>query len=333
MTLSSARAQTHGDLEIIVVDDGSTDATAEIAESVTQIDKRVRVVRQQNGGVASARNRGIAEAQGDYIAPLDADDLWQPENVALQMEAMNAGGPDTALSYAWYVSIDEHGKVLGAGPPSMFRSRRQVFFGQIDSNFIGNGSCTVMRRAAVEAVGGYDVTLRAREAQGSEDHALYLALAERWNFAVVPLYLVAYRHHAESMSQDAVRMARSETLVVTDLGRRRSDLSAYRLGRGRASIHEMPLMTALRDREWNKLPGILSRAAREGIWCIFDLIGRRLTTRVAGYGLRRLIRDRNQTKIHRPAVGAFWAIDSGVIETHARNACGRFTAGSASQVT
>ena len=73
MTLASARAQTYADLEIIVVDDGSTDATREIAEAVAQVDKRVRVVHQRNAGVAAARNRGIAEARGDYVILLNND--------------------------------------------------------------------------------------------------------------------------------------------------------------------------------------------------------------------------------------------------------------------
>lgn len=315
MTLASARAQVHSDLEIIVVDDGSTDATAEIAESVAEVDKRVRVIRQRNAGVAAARNRGLAEARGDYVAPLDADDLWHPQNVALQMEAMRVAGPETALSYAWYVSIDEYDRILGFGPSSMLRARRRVLYGQIDGNFIGNGSCTVMRRSAVETVGGYDVSLRERDAQGSEDHALYLALAEHWDFAVVPRYLVAYRRHPESMSQDILRMARSEALVFSELRRHRSDLAGYRFGRGLASAHEVPLMTALRHREWNRLPDVISLAAREGgAWCILDLIGRRLPGRVGGYWLRKLRRDTHRPSVDQRAVGAFWLLDSSQLQ-------------------
>jgi glycosyltransferase involved in cell wall biosynthesis len=331
MTLSSARAQTYADLEIIVIDDGSTDSTAEIAESAALVDKRVRVVRQRNAGVAAARNRGLAEARGDYIAPLDADDLWHPQNVALQMAAMEAAGPETAVSYAWYVAIDEYGGLLGPCPPSLLRARRRVLSKQIDGNFIGNGSCTVMRRSAIEAVGGYDVSLHARDAQGSEDHALYLALAEHWNFAVVPQYLVAYRQHSESMSRDVERMARSETLVMADLGRRRSDVSAYRLGRGRASVHEMPFMAALRDHRWNKLPGVLSRAAQGGAWCIVDLVGRRLATRVADYWLRRLFRDMLSTKVERPAISVFWTIDGTQIENVAGDSFGGYSIRSSSE--
>ena len=97
-TLLSARAQIYTDLEIIIVNDGSTDETADIVESMAKTDKRIRVVYQTNSGLAAARNRGIAEARGDYIAPLDADDLWHPQNIARQIEAIMGGGPRVAVS-------------------------------------------------------------------------------------------------------------------------------------------------------------------------------------------------------------------------------------------
>jgi glycosyltransferase involved in cell wall biosynthesis len=310
MTLASACAQTYSDLEIIVIDDGSTDATPEIAESVAQIDKRVRVVRQRNAGVALARNRGIAEARGDYVAPLDADDLWLPQNVALQMAAINAAGPETALSYAWYVAIDEHDRVLSVSTPTAFRARRGAFLAQIDGNFIGNGSCTLMRRSALRAVGGYDPSFRARGAEGSEDHALYLALAERWNFAVVPRHLIAYRRHAENMSKDLPRMTRSEALVIADLFRRRPDLSRYRFGRGQAAVHQGPLIVALRDREWGRFAHVVACSAQEGgLWCVLDLMGRRLSKQAAGYCLRKLHLGPHRIKSNARTLESFWSTE------------------------
>jgi hypothetical protein len=213
----------------------------------------------------------------------------------------------------------------------MFRAKKGAFVGQIDANFIGNGSCTVMRRSAVEAVGGYDVSLRARDAQGSEDHALYLALAERWNFAVVPQYLVAYRHHADCMSQDTARMARSEMFVITDLSRRRVDLSGYRVGRGLASVYEVPLMTALRGHEWNSVRGLFCHAVQGGAWCIVDLMGRRLSKRLADYWLRRFSEKTHQGKV--TSIEAFWSIDCTkiVTPTGIMNAFGERSASSGSR--
>jgi len=120
-------------------------------------------------------------------------------------------------------------------------------------NFIGNGSSTVMKRSKVESVGGYDSSLRARGGEGFEDHALYLALAERWNFAVVPQYLIAYRRHAAAMSRNSQSMARSGALVLADLRLRRPDLRGYRLGRCQAVRYREILASTVYRREWGKL--------------------------------------------------------------------------------
>src|SRR5206468_1498575 len=77
-TLASALGQTYRHLEVVVVDDGSRDGTRAVVEAWVERDARVRLVSQANGGVAAARNRAIAAANGDLIAPLDADDLWEP---------------------------------------------------------------------------------------------------------------------------------------------------------------------------------------------------------------------------------------------------------------
>jgi glycosyltransferase involved in cell wall biosynthesis len=321
MTLSSARAQTYPNIEIIVIDDGSADATPEIAEAAARVDKRVRVIHQRNAGVAAARNRGIAEALGDYVAPLDADDVWHPRNVALQVEALRAAGPGAALSYAWFVSIDQHGRFLGFGRSNRLSLRREVVLGLMAGNFIGNGSSTVMRRSSVEAVGGYDASLRTRAAEGCEDHALHLALAESWNFAVVPQYLVAYRRHAAAMSRDSARMARSGAIVLAELRRRRPDLRGCRLAGCQAVYYRELLATAVYNHDWNKLPGLISCAAREGgAWCMIDLIGRQLPMRVADHGLNKLRRRSPPKKSSHPSLDVFWPIESSMptalAETH-----------------
>lgn len=326
MTLTSARAQTYPDLEIIVVDDGSTDATPEIAEAAARVDRRVRVVHQQNCGVAAARNRGIAEARGEYVAPLDADDVWHPWNLALQMESLKAAGPETALSYAWFVSIDECGRFLSFGRSNRHRMSREVVFGLVAGNFIGNGSSTVMRRSRVEAVGGYDVSLRAHGAEGCEDHALHLALAQRWNFAVVPQYLIAYRRHATAMSRDSFRMARSGAIVLTELRRRRPDLRGYRLGRCQAVYYREMLAAAVRNRELGKLPGVVSSAGRDGgAWCLLDLIARRIPQRICDHWLYRLRQRAHRTNPGQFSLNAFWQVTSSIsappLETNTEDMC------------
>jgi glycosyltransferase involved in cell wall biosynthesis len=303
-TLASARRQTHKNLEIIVVDDGSTDSTAAIAMEAADVDKRIRVLRQDNFGVAAARNRGIAESRGDYIAPLDADDVWHPQNVALQVAALEEAGPETAVSYAWCIVINEHGGFRAVVPHSKIQNRRRALACLIEGNFVGNASSSVIRRDAILAVGGYDTSLRARNAEGCEDQALYIALAERSDFAVVSRELIAYRSHPYSMSQDTARMKRSHILCVDDLRCRRPDLPGYWFGRGMAQFHENHLTSALRRRDWNDLADVVSRAAQDGRWCLFDLIARRLGPRVVRYLKFRL--NLNSPAVKKPRVEVFW---------------------------
>ena len=89
-TLQSVERQSFGDLEVIVVDDGSRDDTARIAADFAARDTRFRLVRQANAGAAAARNAALALARGEWIAPLDADDLWHPDKLARQVQCLKA---------------------------------------------------------------------------------------------------------------------------------------------------------------------------------------------------------------------------------------------------
>src|ERR1700681_4675250 len=96
-TIDSALHQTYRNIEVIIVDDGSRDRTPAIVDASATRDSRVRVITQTNCGVANARNRAIEAARGEFIAPLDADDLWDPTKIARQVHRMIQGGEDTGL--------------------------------------------------------------------------------------------------------------------------------------------------------------------------------------------------------------------------------------------
>src|SRR6185436_16193158 len=113
-TLHSISRQTYRALEIIVVDDGSTDETAAIAQRHSLDDPRFRVISKPNGGVASARNEGIRVTTGEFVAFIDADDLWHPTKIGKQMEALLSGGPDMALVYSPFRVIDAGGRVVSS---------------------------------------------------------------------------------------------------------------------------------------------------------------------------------------------------------------------------
>lgn len=211
----SASAQTHLDLEIVVVDDGSTDRTSEIACAAAATDPRIRLVRQANTGVAAARNRGIAQSRGRFIAPLDADDLWHPEKIERQLGRF-AERPECALVYCWSIGIDEDDRVMSQRiSPSSFEG--DVFAAIAFQNFIGNASAPLIRRDCLETVGGFDESLRAAGGEGCEDRKLYLDLAERYDFALVPLFLVGYRQIAGSMSWNHTAMLRSHKLIMDEV--------------------------------------------------------------------------------------------------------------------
>src|SRR5260370_27486918 len=174
-TLRSVRSQTHRRLEILVVDDGSVDATAQIVRSHAAEDRRIRLIQQPNAGVAAARTRAIAEATSDYVAPIDADDLWQPDKIEKQLTRLHRDGETVALVYTWSAVIDENSRIVAAvpGPTHTGNVVGEIFGG----NFPGNGSTVLMRKAAVIEAGGDHPRFRAPSAQTGEDLQMYFGSA------------------------------------------------------------------------------------------------------------------------------------------------------------
>lgn len=210
-TLSSAARQTYRNVEIIIVDDGSTDRTAEIAEAFCRSDPRARLIRQANAGVAAARNSGIAQSGGDWIAPLDADDLWHCTRIEKMIAAAFAAAEQPGFVYCWCRHMDEHGRIRGSGPRWPVEGR--AFNRAAYLNIVGNGSGLLASRKALLEIDGYDASLRSRNAQGAEDLLIQIRIARRHPVALVPEHLVGWRQTAGSMSSDFEQMDRSCRLV------------------------------------------------------------------------------------------------------------------------
>jgi glycosyltransferase involved in cell wall biosynthesis len=238
-TLESAAGQTYGNTEIVVVDDGSRDGTRAIVEAWVARDPRVRLIAQANRGVAAARNRAVEAARGELIAPLDADDLWDPTKIERQVRRMLEAGDGTGLVYCWWVSIDVDGALLDCSPRWRFEGPGADILLQV--NYTGNASVPLYRRRDLERVGGYDVTLRERDGEGCEDLDLALKVAERSNVAVVPSWLVGYRRSHGNMSTRTDRMWRSYALALTNARTRREALSSASI---RKSQHQFALYLA-----------------------------------------------------------------------------------------
>lgn len=214
-TLVSAREQTWHNLEIIVVDDASSDETVAIAERHAAVDPRVRTISApRNLGVGGARNLGAASASGNVFCFVDADDLLTPDAVSARMHRMAETGAH--LCYAWSAIIDDDDTILNV-------LNRQTLNGRVFEdlallgNVLGNGSAVQVTREAFHSVGGYSEALFAAGVQGCEDYKFYLDVAREFPFACCEDVLIGYRQSHNNMSSNTAKMLTSFRLVQQEL--------------------------------------------------------------------------------------------------------------------
>lgn len=214
-TLRSVRSQTHRDLEIIVVDDGSTDRTTSVVKAHAAVDSRVTLIAQENAGVAAARNAGWQSARSAFIAFVDADDLWAPSKIERQLDLILSGGPQVGLVYTWWALIDEHNRIRCKvqGRDIAGDVLEQTLMG----NFVGHASSPLIRRQALVEAGGFDSGLRDAGIHGCEDMLIYHRIARKYHFGLIPDHLTGYRVASGRMSSDRPRMLRSFKMVGTEM--------------------------------------------------------------------------------------------------------------------
>jgi glycosyltransferase involved in cell wall biosynthesis len=206
-TLRSVLAQSLRDFEVIVVNDGSTDHGVEVVRTFP--DPRVRLVHQENRGLAGARNTGIRHAAGRYLALIDADDLWHPEKLAEHVRLLDAD-PGIGVAFSQSRLIDNAGTPLGLiqSPATLQFSAAEVFC----RNPIGNGSAPVLRRAVFDDIVFHD-TARGRlcwfdeSFRQSEDIECWtrIAATTRWRFGYIAKPLTDYRITGVGLSADTTR--------------------------------------------------------------------------------------------------------------------------------
>jgi glycosyltransferase involved in cell wall biosynthesis len=211
-TVDSALAQTHSNVEVIVVDDGSTDGTL---DRLARFGHRVIVYSQSNAGVSAARNAGVLRATGAWIAFLDADDVWLPNKLEWQLSAA-----DTPWVYTNRYNIGARGDVPEVQSEITPMHDGDVFEPLLlEGNFITMSS-VMMRRDLYEQMGGFFAGLA-----GAADWDLWLRVAARYPARCCHEPLIRYRFHAAGMSRNDRKMRRERELVVA---------RALALERGRA---------------------------------------------------------------------------------------------------
>lgn len=202
--VASVRAQSYSALEIILVDDGSP--APGLREDAERLD--LIYVRQAASGVSVARNRGAAVAQGDWIAYLDDDDVWDPHRLAVQREVL-VERPDAVVCYSggWY--MDSEGKSFGKGWPGGPAAAKDMLRGAVD---IPRIITMLIRRDECLALGGFNPSFRL-----AEDDELILRLLQVGPFVGVDRELVGYRRHSGNVTNQAIARQRDASRHALDL--------------------------------------------------------------------------------------------------------------------
>ncbi len=202
-TLESVLAQTFTDFEVLIIDDGSSDHIVTWASQI--VDARVKLISQANKGLAGARNTGIGEAQGEYIAFLDADDLWEPTILEKQVPCLD-DNPAIGLVHSWMLLVDEEGRSTGRVMTS--EAEGNVWEKVIEKNVIACPS-VVVRRHCFETVGVFDP-----KSKPLEDWDMWIRIAEHYPFALVRETLSYYRQLPNSMSKNYQAMEKAFHIVI-----------------------------------------------------------------------------------------------------------------------
>ena len=236
--LESVIAQDFGDWRILLVDDGSTDSTAEIAARYgRRLGDRLLVITQPNAGLSAARNAALRAASAEFLAILDADDLWLPCRLTETLKAF-AGRPEVGLSYGLVNRIDENGCVFAvfAGNPGQAEGRiaQAIYMRRVDLPC----PTVTIRRSLAKEVGFFDETMRA-----TEDRDYWLRVALLAEVAFIPKVIASYRSSPNSMSTDMDRMLSAQLRFLSKhtsapgCGRRARRIATARIYKQRGEVY------------------------------------------------------------------------------------------------
>jgi glycosyltransferase involved in cell wall biosynthesis len=175
-TINSVLSQTFSNFEYLIIDDGSTDNTLEIANSFALKDSRIRIISQSNGGLAAACNTGIKNSQGEYISFIDADDVWYPNKLMVQLQQIQSLSKEFGAVFCWSQLVDIKSKPIGrkqmptVGTYNSFRLLK-------DNCPPGNRSCLLIRRQCFTEVGLFDENI-----SGADDFEMWVRITRHSEF-------------------------------------------------------------------------------------------------------------------------------------------------------
>ena len=311
--VESALAQRYQPVEILVVDDGSTDETAMVAATFHQI----HYIPQSNRGLAAARNTGLGHSSGEYIVFLDADDRLLPEALQEGMDCFERF-PECGFVSGAYRNVFSDGSPAQTDPPQFVEADH--YCRMLQGNYIGMHAAVLYRRETIAAAGGFRETLRA-----CEDYELYLRIARQWPVRVHSGVVAEYRQHDTNMSKDRAMMLES-ALSVLDLERRqvrdRRQRNALRRGRRVWKDYYGTLLLDdwKRSRRIGELARIVRLCPRQALVFAANAIAQRLPRRRIRFGSfrklnpvsRRFGFDRGQP-IDRYYIEAFLAVHADAV--------------------
>lgn len=209
--IKSILAQTFENFELLILDNSSTDNTEEIVKGFN--DKRITYIKHKPIGISAARNLGVKEAKGEFVAFLDDDDEWLPNKLQDQINIFNKDGSDTALVYGGFVWINEKNKIIGKHLPVIRGYILKELLSQKDY-FTGSASNPMIRKGVFEKIGYYDEKVLT-----GEDWEFYLRLAQKFKIDFTNKFVVKISQHSGSrLGGKLLEAAELELLVLKKYG-------------------------------------------------------------------------------------------------------------------